>query len=50
MRLVNSRLKHQTERLLMRYDSRDKRGIVNRPLGIFGDRKRPKDGRRGNVE
>jgi hypothetical protein len=50
MRDVHPRLKHQTERLLMRHDPRYKRRVVDRPFGVFPDRKRPKDGRRGDIE
>lgn len=47
---VHPRFKHQAERLLVRHNPRHKCRIVNRTLGIFGDFKRPKDGRRGDIE
>ena len=50
MRDVHPWLKNQTERLLMRHDPRYKRRVVDRPLGVFRDPKRPKDGRRGDVQ
>ena len=47
---VHSWLKHQTKRLLMGHDPWYKRRVVDRPLGVFCDRKRPKEGRRGDIE
>ena len=50
MRDVHPWFKNQTERLLMRHDPRYKRRVVDRPLGVFCDRKCPKEGRRGDIE
>ena len=44
------RLKHQTEWLLVRYNPRYERRVVDRPFGVFGDRKPPKDGRRCDIQ